>query len=127
MENGPFTTQVYGLLLLAGLQHASADLILFYADEQCAEIAVAEAFVAFTLDDLEENGANHGLGKDLQQVSSIVAVEQDASALQLVDRFAMTWQTLFEHFVIGIRRRRHELHAAGLEFVPGGQYVVGQQ
>ena len=45
-----YSSQACGLHLLTDLQHPSPNLILFHADEQRAEIAVAEAVVAFTLD-----------------------------------------------------------------------------
>lgn len=39
----------------------------------------------------------------------------------------MAGQALFEHFVIGLRRRRHEAHAEPLQRVPGLEQVIGQE
>src|SRR5271156_2012657 len=72
----------------SALQHAAADLVLLDRFEQGAEIALAEAFVALALDQLEEDRADHGLGEDLQQQPAArtgtggAAVEQDAVAGQ---------------------------------------------
>ena len=68
------------------LQHAALDLVEFDALEQRAEIALAEAFVALPLDDLEEDRADGVLGEDLQQQALLRrAVNQDAVGAQALD------------------------------------------
>src|SRR5487761_2702284 len=66
------------------LEHAAADLVLFDRLEQGAEIPLAEALVAFALDDLEEDRADDRRREDLQQHLALSrrAVEQDAVAAQ---------------------------------------------
>src|SRR3546814_7837329 len=50
-----------------GRNHAAPDLIQFDAFEQRFEIAFPETLIALALNDFEEDGPNHILGKDLQQ------------------------------------------------------------
>src|SRR6187551_2100864 len=56
--------------------------------EECLEVALAETERAVPLDQLEEHGrpVADRLGEDLQQVAVLVAVDQDAARLQLLDR-----------------------------------------
>ncbi len=66
--------------------HPAAHLVELDAFEQRLEIALAEAFVALALDDLEEDRADHILGEDLQQQALPLgrrAVDQDAALLEL--------------------------------------------
>ena len=53
--------------LLSGVlpEYAALDLVFFYAFEEGAEVAFAEAFVAFALDELKEDWADDGFGEDL--------------------------------------------------------------
>ena len=74
------------------LQHAPANLILLDRFEQRAEVALAEAVVAFALDELEEDRADHGFREDLEQdlrlaaIHHALAVDQDAMLCQLLQR-----------------------------------------
>src|SRR5438270_3009345 len=66
-------------------EHAAADLVALDRFEQRPEIALAEAFIALALDDLEEDRADHGLGEDLQEQPLTLArraVDQDLVALE---------------------------------------------
>ena len=64
-------------------QHAAADLVFLDALEQCLEIAFAETFVAFALDDLEEDRTDHRAREDLQQDTvDRRAVDQDVQLAQ---------------------------------------------
>src|SRR5260221_10788121 len=87
-----------GALRCLGLQHAAVDLVALHGLEQGLEIAFAEALavVALALDELEEHGAQHGLGEDLQQQARLAAlgraVQQDAARLQLAHGLAVTGQ-----------------------------------
>src|SRR6185295_9257202 len=70
----------YGSGASAGLQHAAFDLVEFDTLEQGFEIAFAEAFVAFALDEFEKNRADSVLAEDLQQQALAFAgraVDQD--------------------------------------------------
>src|SRR2546423_1108447 len=53
--------------------------------EQCLEVALAEAASAVPLDDLEEDRRTitNQLGKDLQQIPLVVAVDKDAEPAQI--------------------------------------------
>src|ERR1700722_17172563 len=109
------------------LQYSAADLVAFHAHEQGLEVALTEAVVASAIDDFEENGANQRLSENLQQESGVRAIQQDAALLQLLNVLPMPGYAFLEHFVVGIRRRRHELQAVGVQSVPGTQYVVRAQ
>src|SRR6187397_285548 len=56
--------------------------------EEGLEVALAETERAVPLDQLEEHGGPVAdrPGEDLQQVAVLVAVDQDAAALQVLDR-----------------------------------------
>ncbi len=71
--------------------HAAPDLVELDAFEQRLEIAVAEAFIALALDDLEEDRADHILGEDLEQdaLFADIAVDQDAVLAQPLQVLAM--------------------------------------
>src|SRR5262249_1609565 len=47
-------------------KNTAADLVLLDRLEQRLEISLAEAVVALSLDEFEEDRADHGLGEDLQ-------------------------------------------------------------
>src|SRR4051794_33234591 len=74
--------------LLRGLQHAAADLVFLDRFEQGLEVALPEAFVPFSLDELEEDRADRGLAEALQQnlgeaaLHHALAVDQDAVPLK---------------------------------------------
>ena len=59
---------------LTHIEHAPLNLVAFHAFEQCLEIAFAETVLVVTLalDELEEDRADLGLRKDLQQESPSV-------------------------------------------------------
>src|SRR5690606_31673751 len=62
------------------LQHAALHLVALDRLEQRLEVALAEAFVALALDDLEEDRAEGVLAEDLQQLALLglrVGVDQD--------------------------------------------------
>src|SRR5512138_2006761 len=88
-------------------KHSSSNLIEFDRFEQRLEVAFAETFVAFALDDLEEDRSDHVLREDLQQKAFAllgIAVDEDASLAQLFDLLAMTRHTRIDPFVVSIRR-----------------------
>ncbi len=60
-----FSHKSRGLLRCILFEDAALDLVFFYALEEGAEVAFAEAFVAFALDELEEDRADDGFGEDL--------------------------------------------------------------
>src|SRR6478672_417275 len=75
----------------AAASEVAAELLLALDGlEQCLEVALAEAEGAVALDELEEHGGPvaEGLGEDLQEVAVLVAVDEDAALLQLLDRDA---------------------------------------
>src|SRR3954469_23751797 len=76
--------------------------------EQGLEVALAEAEGAVALDQLEEDGGAvaERLGEDLEQVAVLVAVDQDAALLQLLDRGAHVADAGAELgvLVVGVRR-----------------------
>src|SRR5215212_2786655 len=77
-------------------QHSSAHLVELDRFEQRLEVALAEAFVALALDDLEEDRADDVLREDLQQQAFAllgIAVEQDAALAQLFQVLAVTGDT----------------------------------
>src|SRR6185312_14196227 len=89
------------------LDDAAADLILLDRLEERAEVALAEAFVALALDDLEEDRTDHVAGEDLQQQTLPalgVAVDQDTPAAQLLERLTVSLDARVDAFVIGVRR-----------------------
>src|SRR3989441_12235745 len=84
---------------------AAAYLVELHRLEQRLEVALAEALVAFPLDDFEEDRADGGLGEDLQQQPAArAAVDQDPAPLQLLERLGVVWQALADHLVVGVRR-----------------------
>ena len=62
--------------------------------KSASEVALAEAFVALALDELEEDRPDQRCREDLQQqpglVAARVAVEQDAAPGEFRDRLAVT-------------------------------------
>src|SRR5579859_1720978 len=79
--------------IASGLQHAAADLVEFQALEQRLEIAFAEAFIAFALDEFEKDRTQQILREDLQQKPLAFgrgAVDENLALLHLGDRFAVS-------------------------------------
>src|SRR5438445_13882692 len=84
-------------LLVSHSDDSAAYLVELDALEQRLEIAFAEAFVAFALDDLEKDRADHVLGEDLQQQTLPLgrgAVHQYAALLQFGDTLIMAFDAL---------------------------------
>src|SRR5919107_1818333 len=97
--------------------------------EECLEVALAETERAVPLDQLEEHGGPvaGGLGEDLQQVAVLVAVDQDAAGLQLLDRHAHVADPCPQLRVLVVRvRRGEELDALRAEGVHAGDDVAGR-
>src|SRR5690606_22689636 len=84
----------------SGLQGAAAQLVFLHRPEQRRDVALAEAFVALALDELEEHRADHQLRENLHQQPRLAAfgraVDQDAALLELVERFAVSGQARIE-------------------------------
>ena len=101
------------------LQGAALDLIALHGIEERLEIAFAETFVALALDNFEEDRADQGRGKDLQQQTATYGMLRAAAALglavgkdrafHLFHRLAVAGQPLLQHLVVG---------AGGFEEVP---------
>ena len=72
----------------SGSEVAAALLLALDGLEQGLEVALAEAERAVPLDQLEEHGraVPDRPGEDLQQIAVLVAVDEDAALLQLLDR-----------------------------------------
>src|ERR671927_175813 len=84
--------------------------------EECLEVALAETERAVPLDELEEDGGPVAgrLGEDLQQVAVLVAVDQDAALLQLLDGRADLADAGAQLRVLVVRVRcRQKLDALG--------------
>src|SRR4051794_20461943 len=90
--------------------------------EQRLEVSLAEAQRPVPLDELEEHGGPVAdrLREDLQQVAVLVAVDEDAALLQVLDRHAHLADALSQLgvLVVGVRRVE-ELHAIGAKRVDG--------
>ena len=72
-----FSSGVSGMGRLEG---AAGFLLAFNGFKQRLEVALPEGFGAFALDDFKEHGraVDNGFGEDLQQVSLVIAVDEDA-------------------------------------------------
>src|SRR5215471_11304159 len=102
-------------------QDTAADLVALDRFEERAEIALAKAFVALALDDLEEDRADDGLGEDLQQEPLPLrrrAVDQDLVAPETREVLAMAGQPRIDRLVIGLRHR-HECDATAAKRLHG--------
>src|SRR5579863_2003301 len=84
-----------------------AALALFAFDglKKRLEISLPEAAAALALNDLEEQRwpVLHRAGEDLQHISLIVAIDQDAQLLQLVHGLVDRAHALLQFGVIGVR------------------------
>src|SRR5690606_26960877 len=85
----PVVTSLSCVRALGGLvgssEHAAGPLVPLDGFEQGLEVALAEAFVALALDDLEEDRAERVLAEDLQQLALLglgIGVDQDRVAAQ---------------------------------------------
>src|SRR3954469_13522472 len=91
--------------LRGGFEHTAAHLVELHRFEEGAEVAFAEAFVAFALDDLEEDRPDEGLSEDLQEEPARgIAVDEDAALLQLLERLAVPGKALVDELVVGVGR-----------------------
>src|SRR3954469_9880035 len=92
-------------MLFGRRKYAAADLVELDRFEQGFEIALAEAFIALALDDLEEDQADHVLGEDLEEQAFAGLrrpVDQDSALPHLLDRVVMPGQALVDHVEIGV-------------------------
>jgi hypothetical protein len=97
--------------------------------EQSLEIALAEAFVALALDDLEEDRSDHVLGEDLEEEALTFgrcSVHQDPALLELGDALLMALDALRKHLVISVWRVL-ERHSALLQHIDGRVDVVAAE
>ena len=71
------------------LQIASRVLLFLQRLEERFEIAFAETLRAFALDDFEKERRPifHRLGEDLQQITFVIAIDQNAESLQRLEVF----------------------------------------
>ena len=108
------------------LEVAAFGLLAFYGFEEGFEVALAEAAAAFALDDLVEEGGAvfYGAGEDLEHVAFVVAVDEDAEALELFDGFVDLADALLQVGVVGVRDGE-EGDALLLQLRDGGEDVVG--
>src|SRR5690606_37741973 len=69
-----------------GSEVAALGLLALDRLEECLEVALAEPERAMALDDLEEHRGSvaERLGEDLQEVAVLVAVDENATPLQLL-------------------------------------------
>src|SRR5690606_5385288 len=104
---------------------AATNLVQFDGLEQGLEVAVAEAFIALALDDLEEDRAEQVFGEDLQQQTFFadIAVQQDAVLLQALEVFTVAGDALVHQLVIGLDRVL-QLDATGAQFFYGAVDVL---
>src|ERR1700733_12907690 len=81
---------------------AAALLIEFYGLEESLKIPFTEAVIPLALNDLEKDRSNRVLGENLQQdAAGGIAVDQHAAALQLAQRFDVSFDALVDAFIIG--------------------------
>src|SRR5512146_1304340 len=88
-----------------GREDAAADLVELDRLEQGLEVALAEAFVALALDQLEEDRADHVLGEDLQQQALPLgrrAVDQNLVGLQALHVLAVAGIAVVDALAIGV-------------------------
>src|SRR5262249_10728200 len=86
------------------LQHAAAHLVALDRLEQRLEIALAEAFVALALDDLEEDRPDAVLREDLEELALLgflVGVDQDLVLLQARHVLAVVRNAHVDDVVVG--------------------------
>src|SRR5690606_16399035 len=113
--------------LFHAFQHPAAHLVQLDRLEQGLEVAFAEAFVSFALDDLEEDRPDLVLGEDLQQQAAFRrAVQQYLVLLQPVHVLAVVGQAAVEQLVIGVGCVQ-ELQAGCAQLFDRAVDVVGGQ
>src|SRR4051794_35460625 len=99
-----------------GLKIAPQRLLALDGLEERLEVAVAEAAGAVTLDHLEEDRrpVADRLGEDLQQVALVVAVDEDAEPLEILEVLGDLADPVRRVVVVGLGRVE-ELDPALLE------------
>src|SRR5580704_10181341 len=87
------------------LQRPAPGLLLFDGDEQRLEVAFTERQAALALDDLEEQRRTilERLGKDLEHITEVVAVDENAEFAERLD--ALTDLTDALQKCVVVRRR----------------------
>src|SRR5918996_3099235 len=113
------------------LEVSSPVLLALDRLEEGLEVALAEAASAVPLDDLEEYGrtVSDRLREDLQQVALVVAVDEDAEPLQVLD-VLVDLPDARRHLVVVLTGDREELDTAlpqggyASHDVPGGERDV---
>jgi hypothetical protein len=114
-----------GMVTDHGLQIASRFLLSFDGFEEGFEISFAEAAASFALDDLVEDGGSvfDGAGEDLEHVAFIVAVDENAEALELVDGLVDFADAVLQLGVVGVGDGQ-EVYSLLLHLRDGFDYVV---
>src|SRR5690606_22563731 len=103
-------------------------LVALDALEQRLEVALAEAFVALALNDLEEDRADRVLGEDLQQLALLglgIRVDQDPVAAQALHVLAVLRDALVDHVEVRVGRVQ-ELDAGLAHLLHRHVDVVGE-
>src|SRR6266496_5642900 len=92
------------------LQIASRGLFALDGFEQRFEIALSKALRAFALNDLEKERRSilHRLREDLQQITFVIAINQNAQPPQSIQFFIDVANPIGERFVVS-RRNLQEL------------------
>src|SRR3954451_20073409 len=102
------------------LQGSAQRLFALDGLEERLEVAVAEAACAVALDDLEEDrrAVADRLGEDLQEVALVVAVDEAAEPLEVLEVLGDLAHPRGGVLVVGVGRGE-ELDPAGLEQLDG--------
>src|SRR5260370_8457285 len=100
-------------MIVHSLQIASCGLFALDRFEERFEIAFAETLRAFALNDLKKERwpVLDRFGKDLQQITFVVAINQNAELFQCVQFFVNMANTI-EQCVVVSRRNFQELEPA---------------
>src|SRR5438093_12382794 len=107
------------------LQVAAEGLLALDRLEQSLEVAFAEAACAVALDHLEEKGGPvlRGLREDLEEVTVLVAIGQDAQPAQVFPVLTDFPDSILDVCVVRIRRREED-DAPLLKALDGAHDVV---
>ena len=108
------------------LEVAAEFLFPFDGFEEGFEVAFAEAAASLALDDLVEDGGAvfDGAGEDLEHVAFVVAVDEDAEALEFVDGLVDFADAVLQFGVVGVGDGE-EVDSLLLHLGDGGEDVVG--
>ena len=87
------------------LEVAPQFLFFFQGFEERLEVSLAETLRAFALDDFEKKRRPifHRLGEDLQQITFVIAIDQNAEALERLEIFIDVTDPIRQRVVIGGR------------------------